>query len=320
MSTPKISIIVHVYKVEKYLRRCLDSIVAQTFTDWECILVDDGSTDGSYIICEDYSRIDSRFIVFHQENRGVSSARNIGIEKSKGEFICFIDADDWIKETYLEQLLEQKKYPMVVGGYERFGVVSKTFKLPFKEVDVMQDLGTLWNIDQFSGWVFLYTWGKLFKSSVIKENNIRFNKGMKYSEDNCFVIDFLCCISQFVMIGTSDYMYYLQELVRPKKFKMKFEDYIMHIKKQKESFDKLEAKCHKSFDNLKSNIYHRFFKSFAFYLSTIDNYAEFKSQLTILKRTSIPKFDGKWKHLYCFYKYMPVVFSYIVNKIIKNIK
>lgn len=315
-----VSVIVPVYNAAKYLQRCFDSIVCQHFTDWECILVDDGSTDGSSIICDEYSRKDSRFTVYHQENSGVSSARNVGIEKSSGEFICFIDADDWINETYLEHLLEYKQFPMVVGGYERFGIANESFILSYKEVDVIQDLGSLWNIDQFSGWVFLYTWGKLFNSSVIKENNIKFNKGMKYSEDNCFVIDYLCCISQFVMIGTTDYMYYLQEFARPKKFKMKFEDYIMHIKKQKDCFDKLEEKCNVSFDKLKSNIYHRFFKSFAFYLTSIKCYTDFKCQLTLLKQTTIPKFNGKWKILYYFYKNMPIFLSYIANIIVKKVK
>ena len=96
---PKISIIVPVYKVEKYLNRCLDSIIAQTFSAWECILVDDGSPDKSGIICDEYVARDSRFVVIHQENAGVSFARNAGLDIAQGEYICFVDSDDWVEQT-----------------------------------------------------------------------------------------------------------------------------------------------------------------------------------------------------------------------------
>ena len=99
-----ISVIVPVYNVENYIRECLDSILAQTFIDFELILVNDGSTDHSGRICEEYKEKDSRIKVFHKENGGLSSARNKGIEEAKGEFICFVDSDDTIRGDYLEIL------------------------------------------------------------------------------------------------------------------------------------------------------------------------------------------------------------------------
>ena len=104
ITSPKISIIVPVYKVEQYLRRCLDSIVAQTFTDWECILIDDGSPDNSGRICDEYAEKDKRFRVFHQENVGVSAARNKGLDEARGEWIGFVDSDDWIEKEMYEYL------------------------------------------------------------------------------------------------------------------------------------------------------------------------------------------------------------------------
>ena len=92
--TPKISCIVPVYNVEKYLRRCVDSILNQTFTDFELILVDDGSPDNSPAICYEYAVKDSRIKVIHKVNGGVSSARNVGLDVAKGEWICFVDSDD----------------------------------------------------------------------------------------------------------------------------------------------------------------------------------------------------------------------------------
>ena len=101
---PKISVIVPVYKAEKYICRCVDSILAQTFTDFELLLIDDGSPDNSGAICDEYAASDSRVKVFHKENGGVSSARNVGLDNACGEWITFVDADDWIAETFIAGL------------------------------------------------------------------------------------------------------------------------------------------------------------------------------------------------------------------------
>ena len=99
-NNPKISIIVPVYNVEQYLRRCIDSILNQSFADFELLLIDDGSKDKSGAICDEYAAKDSRIRVFHKENGGVSSARNIGLENARGEWLSFIDGDDVITEGY----------------------------------------------------------------------------------------------------------------------------------------------------------------------------------------------------------------------------
>ena len=101
---PKISVIVPAYNTEKYLRRCIDSILAQTFTDFELLLIDDGSTDQSGEICDEYADKDVRIKVFHKANGGVSSARNVGLDNALGEYICFCDADDWVDNDYFEQM------------------------------------------------------------------------------------------------------------------------------------------------------------------------------------------------------------------------
>ena len=106
---PVISVIVPVYNTEKYLSRCIDSILTQTFTDLELLLVDDGSTDKSGIICDEYALKDSRVRVFHKENGGVSFARNLGVQEARGNWIAFVDADDWILETYLANFVNNIK-------------------------------------------------------------------------------------------------------------------------------------------------------------------------------------------------------------------
>ena len=108
-TVPLISVVVPVYNVRPWLRRCLDSVLAQTFTDWECILVDDGSTDGSGAVCDEYAARDPRFTVIHKENGGVSSARNAGLDAAKGEYIQFLDSDDWIDHRLMETAVELQR-------------------------------------------------------------------------------------------------------------------------------------------------------------------------------------------------------------------
>ena len=130
MFSPKISIIVPVYNVEKYIRRCLDSIAAQTFTDWECICVDDGTPDASGKICNEYAQKDSRFVVIHKENGGVSSARNAGLNVAKGEYVTFCDSDDWVEKEMLEVLYNtalETDADVVMGGHKTADEYKKMF-------------------------------------------------------------------------------------------------------------------------------------------------------------------------------------------------
>ena len=121
MNTPFISIVVPVYNVERYLPRCIESILRQTYTNFELILVDDGTPDRSGIICDRYAERDSRIRVIHKENGGVSTARNTGIDAAKGEWITFVDSDDWVSDEYLKTLtthLHNNSYDLVIGGFE----------------------------------------------------------------------------------------------------------------------------------------------------------------------------------------------------------
>ncbi len=101
-----VSVIIPVYNAEKYLRECLDSVLTQTFEGFELLLINDGSTDNSGSICEEYAKSDSRVVVFHKKNNGVSAARNTGIDKSNGKFIVFVDSDDYVENATYKQLLD----------------------------------------------------------------------------------------------------------------------------------------------------------------------------------------------------------------------
>ena len=117
-----ISVIVPIYNVEKYINRCIDSIIEQTYTNLEIILVDDGSTDNSGSICDEYAKKDNRIKVIHKENGGVSSARNVGLDTAIGQYITFVDSDDYIEKKYCEILLKtlkKQKADCVACGYNR---------------------------------------------------------------------------------------------------------------------------------------------------------------------------------------------------------
>lgn len=185
-----ISIIVPVYNVEKYLRECLDSIMSQTYQNFECLLINDGSPDHSADICREYVEKDSRFRYFEKENGGVSSARNLGIEHSKGEYITFIDSDDWVESDYLEVLhskIKEYNTDFVISSYKKFDMDEDCFYLHIWDQDYYERIWTsqellsqLPNLENYDG-SYTVSWGKLFKRSLFDE--ILFNEQRKFGED-----------------------------------------------------------------------------------------------------------------------------------------
>ncbi|MBO4821135.1 MAG: glycosyltransferase family 2 protein [Prevotella sp.] len=205
-----VSIIIPVYNVERYLHECIQSIVNQTFTDWECILVDDGSTDGSGKICDQFSKQDHRISVIHKENQGVSAARNEGLEHAQGEWINFIDADDWVEETYLSQMIDEsknKKYDLVVSGSSHDYPDGKSYSYGFSS---HQEIG----MDKFHTQNFIDHIGlfygpcaKLFKQSIIHEYNIIFPVDYSLGEDLLFNFKYLDHIDYAIGIPNIGYHY-----------------------------------------------------------------------------------------------------------------
>lgn len=178
---PKISIIVPVYNCKKYLRQCLDSILSQTFKDWECLLIDDGSTDESGSICDEYARKDNRFAAYHKENGGLTSARNYGLERSVGEWIMHVDGDDWIEVDSIERLLQTAKdtaSDMVFGDF-RFSYHDKT----------INQRNTQWRgnkIDSLNNHIsFVWTtlWSGIAKHEIYIKHNLKSPSGITYCED-----------------------------------------------------------------------------------------------------------------------------------------
>lgn len=206
--TPKISVIVPVYKVEQYIHRCIDSILSQSFTDFELILVNDGSPDNCGKICDEYAQKDSRVRVFHKPNGGVSSARNLGLDNAKGEWVAFIDSDDYIDVDYLAELISYTQ------KYETDYVVTlNTIKEYTKEnrlVIYPDDYGQLFSCYNFhnNG----HPWGKLYKTEIIKNIHLRFNICVHLGEDAMFALQYLLETRNVVLISSNKYCYETKRL------------------------------------------------------------------------------------------------------------
>ncbi len=215
---PSISVIVPVYQAEKFLHRCLDSVARQTFSDWELILVDDGSTDGSAALCDHFAAKDNRVRVFHRKkNQGVSEARNLGINEAKGDYIAFLDADDCYEFQALEtlwNLREQSGADAAACGLTYLwpgGKQSVQAQLPagvyggaeIREKLVLPLTGDRLTQPVFNGYSVCY----LFSTELIRKNHIAFDG--PYLEDELFVLEYFCNARTLAVTDQPLYRYFL---------------------------------------------------------------------------------------------------------------
>ena len=209
---PKISVIVPVFNVEKYLHRCVNSILSQSFTDFELLLIDDGSTDNSGHICDEYAKIDKRVKVFHKKNGGVSAARNIGIKNSVGTYILFVDSDDYLSPSHFNAYMQYiVKYEIVYQGYcifsehsqnteEVFVAAEKSACTKEKTVDILCDLLE-------SGNIFGFTWSKMFYGEIIRTKKILFKEDISIREDEIFTFEYCHYIKSIKVVPSATYHY-----------------------------------------------------------------------------------------------------------------
>lgn len=182
MPEPLVSIIVPIYKVEPYLRRCLDSIVNQTYTNLEIILVDDGSPDNCPQICDKYAEKDKRIVVVHKKNGGLSDARNVGLDICQGEYISFVDSDDWVSETYIKaliRLIAENDSDIAICEHLKTAE-EKTKKEFFVDKKNYSSKEALLRLFAKNNITYVVSWGKLYKNSLFA--SFRFPIG-KYHED-----------------------------------------------------------------------------------------------------------------------------------------
>lgn len=218
-----VSVIIPVYNVEKYLPKCLDTVINQTYKNLEIILVDDGSPDNSGKICDEYAGKDSRIKVIHKENGGVSSARNVGINTTKGNWIAFIDSDDWIEENYVEELLKNtsKDIDIVQCGYNRV-VENKKEQINCDGNDKIKNqeefLTCCLNPQTAYGLCNM----KIIRSDIVKD--VRFNEKIVVCEDALFNIEISKNMNNFKIIKKPLYNYRINQNSVVKKYDKKYPD------------------------------------------------------------------------------------------------
>lgn len=200
---PKVSVIVPVYKAEKYLRQCIESILVQTFTDWECILVDDGSPDNSGTICDEYAVKDSRIRVMHIKNGGVSKARNTGIMNAKGEWLFFLDSDDTLYPDTFEYCL-QRSY-----GYDviRFSMIRK-YNDHEDAVHIIERNSRIAYLKDLVGRnTILGVCGGCYKRTLFEDNGIYFDPIISNGEDWLVSVELVLASSQIIVFDKPLYAY-----------------------------------------------------------------------------------------------------------------
>lgn len=206
MKKDLVSIIVPVYNVEKYLSDCIVSICNQTYSQLEIILIDDGSTDSSGQICEQYRQIDNRIRVFHQKNAGAACAKNVGLDNASGEYICFVDSDDYISSDYIYNLIHAIKDSNADIIECTFFTVFKnkvdrqTFKSSKERFTSLEYLS-----EYIKDWKCSLLWNKLFRSSLLQ--NVRFKKGRRCIDDEFFTYKAVLNSKEIIRINKAIYYY-----------------------------------------------------------------------------------------------------------------
>lgn len=223
MNKDLVSIIIPVYNVEKYINKCVDSCLKQTYENIEIILINDGATDNSPAILDELKKIDKRIKVFHKENGGVSSARNLGIEKSLGKYITFLDADDYLSNDFVDYMVN-----LLENNNSDFALSTNCFtsinqNQLSEKIEILNSLETVSLL--LSQKIEVGCWNKLYKAEIIKNNNMRFLTELFYGEGLYFINTY----AQFckkVTVGKKRVYYYRKNNLDSATTKFKYENFV----------------------------------------------------------------------------------------------
>lgn len=206
-----ISIVVPVFNAENTIKRCIESVLRQTYTDYELILINDGSIDKSAQICKDY--VSNKVHLYNKINGGVSSARNWGINKSNGEFITFLDADDYVGENWLSDYIENYNGEDIL--YQNSIWHKADGSLFYRQISHIENISTLEYIKMlYTKNTLNFVWAALFKSNIIKNNNVYFNENLKYSEDCDFILRYCKYVNTIRILPCQNYHYIVPSSIK----------------------------------------------------------------------------------------------------------
>lgn len=270
-----VSIIVPVYNSAQYLRKCIDSILAQSYTEFELLLINDGSEDHSGLICDDYAQSDNRIQVFHQGNAGVSAARNLGLEKHTGEHFLFIDSDDYIQERYLEELMKYASCDFV-----QCSCCSEPVGNDYLFVD-----GNFEGSDEIKQCLLKYIYpeftvpfGRLYKSSIQRKNKLFFDTYLYSGEDTLWVSQYLLCVHSLRVSSYIGYIYvhHVGEHLSQKSISYEHLEYTLH--KLLISYSDLEKRYDFDLTGVRYSVIIYFFHRYIVYIAN-RNYTEIREEL-----------------------------------------
>lgn len=202
-----VSVIIPAYNAEDFISRALDSLIAQTYENWQAIVVDDGSVDGTAEICKSYRRKDERFVCISKENGGVSAARNTGIENAEGKYICFLDADDFFEPHYIEVLCKAISSDGVMISGCDFARNTKDLCCKNNELKSYTIEQAFYQMCR-NKIIYPFLWNKMFCASVIKENLLKFDADLIYGEDTLFVLKYYACIYDSRLLYSENCLYH----------------------------------------------------------------------------------------------------------------
>lgn len=226
MNAPVLSVIIPVYNVKQYLSKCLESVLCQKFNKLEVVIIDDGSTDGSSSICDRYAEKDRRVRVFHQSNGGVSKARNLGIRRSIGKYICFIDSDDWIDDGYFDVF---NNINIDIDSYDIFN--PPFFDEKYRKIVKVNNNCFYNTVDDYVKGENTLTFGRIFiRREMIIENGIQFPDVIKYGEDTDFYVKCLIEAKGIYNVMTNNYYHYRYNLSSVTNQEKKIEDILDYLK------------------------------------------------------------------------------------------
>ena len=307
---PKISVIVPIYNTEKYLPQCIDSILAQTFTDFELILINDGSTDNSGTICDEYASKDNRIIVIHEKNDGVSSARNKGIEIARGEWITFVDSDDYISDSYLSDFPKNDMNDMEICGIVSFN--GQSFVSSQSEVNYIGE-----NLVQYYEELFSYRantspCAKIIKREILQKNQIKFDKNIILTEDTVFILVLLNYVCRIHIIPNTNY-YYNSPNNTIKKYNISLEQIKYNLEQSIDSARKLADKLPYNIDKIAEPIKYFQYSCFLNLLSNADKNGQIKL-LTRYRKYKLFKYRPIMSRKESLYLLIQIYFPYLMVK------
>lgn len=306
MEKPKITVIVPVYKVEKYLSKCIDSILAQTYTDFELILIDDGSPDNSGVICDEYASRDSRIRVIHKSNGGVSSARNAGIDAAQGEWIAFVDADDWIEPDYLNSMfVGTDDVDLVMQGYKVVKYDATNIRIHrFESERASEDIPSVLSEAEYKN-IINSPISKLFKLKIIKDNNIKFESSISYGEDHVFVLEYLQYVKKIFISDSFGYNYFQDDSLSLTRRKISTEKLISYMfmvyEKQNKILQNYDSLCsHKMLKVVAWRFYGVYTKLLYDLFSNVPKYDCYKNIIVELSKVNLTKSSLNTKRKWIF--------------------